>query len=494
MSCLLIFSMCGVKEHHVTTSSKEALALYQEGVALAEKFYDEAAIEKFRQAVSLDSTFVMAYYYMSRSYESLGNLADAEKYIGKAVQFSGTTTPLEWNYAAAWEKILAQDYSGAVDILNDVFEDSPNDRHALFVIGKTYYLMNKNEKSLAALKKLIRLEPGYAPAYNQLGYIYREIGETEMAIETFEKYIALAPDEANPYDSLGDLYRANGENEKAIELYKKALKAKPDFHTSFRNLGLSYLSSGRYDDAIATYRQYLEKFTDRSRQRDAYTDLAQVYLAKGQLSLALEAIENAISLSESKLRKAAAIAAKGQVYFTKQDYHRALNFFNASLTVYPESIWGREGRGKVFVKMRQFGDAIAEADKMKIIIDKYGVDSFYRNYFSLMGDIAMHQGLYDESIMYYSDAMKYDVYDYSCHRCPLAEAYFRKGNTEKAIEVCNEILSYNDNHAMTRFLLAQIFEDQNKTSLAKKEYKKLNEIWDDADKDLPELRIVKKML
>ena len=109
------FTMCDKREAKITTTSTKALELYKKGVELAEKFYEEEAIEKFQEAIDLDSTFVMAHYYLSRVYESLGNLSEAKASIKRAVQYSGLTTPVEWKYVAAWEKRLGQDLAGAVE-------------------------------------------------------------------------------------------------------------------------------------------------------------------------------------------------------------------------------------------------------------------------------------------------------------------------------------------------------------------------------------------
>ena len=178
----IILTNCEQKKAAITTSSREALKLYMQGVSLAEKFYDEEAIVKFQEAIKLDSTFVMAHYYLSRSYESLGNLEKARASIEKAKKFSGLSTPLEWNYVNAWDKILDQNYVAVVNILKNVLQEYSNDRHALFVIGKTYFLMKHYEEAINVIKMLVKLEPMYAPGFNQLGYIYKEMGNIEWIL------------------------------------------------------------------------------------------------------------------------------------------------------------------------------------------------------------------------------------------------------------------------------------------------------------------------
>lgn len=103
----------------------------------------------------------------------------------------------------------------------------------------------------------------------------------------------------------------------------------------------------------------------------------------------------------------------------------------------------------------------------------------------------MKRRLYDEAIMFFNDGMKLDR---SSCRQPLATAYFKKGDYQKAIELCEEAFKYNKNNPQAHLLLARVYEKQNKIDLAKAEYQKFLEVWKDADTGLPELALAKAAL
>lgn len=193
-----------------------------------------------------------------------------------------------------------------------------------------------------------------------------------------------------------------------------------------------------------------------------------------------------IELSRTSFRKSWAIAKKGYIYYLKNNFPAALNHLNQSLTIFPEAIWTREWRGLVFLKQHNYDQVLTEAEKMKTVIDRYGLKEYQGNYNNLLGRAAMEQGLYDEAIMYFNDSMELD--DASC-RYPLATAYFKKGEYQKAIDLCQEFFKYNENHALAHLLLAQIYEKQNKHDSAKVEFEKFLVIWKNADEDLPELAL-----
>ena len=488
--CILVVSLiqCEKEELTVTTSSPEALQFYNEGVELADKFLKNEAIEKFKAAIELDTTFAMAYYYLSRTYESAGNLSMAKTGIQKAKSYSGTTTPLEWVYINAWEKILDNDFSGAIEIYQTKIKDYTDDKHILFVMGKTHRLMKNFPESIDILNRLIKKDPAYAPAYNQLGYTYRDMGDFDKAVEFLQKYAELEPDEPNPFDSLGDLYRSKGDYKKAIENYKKALDVKPDFYTSYRNLGLCYIDIGEYDLAVSTYKSFLEIVTERELKRDVYSDLVQINLALGKYNEALKYANLAIQHSSSSFRRSYGIATKGYIYYLKNNLNAALRNLNVSLTVLPDAIWAHEWKGLVFLRQAKYDQTLAEAANMKTIIEQYGQTAYLSNYNALLGKVAMAQELYDEAILYFKDAMKYDA---SSNFYPMACAYFRKGDYDNAVNNLRHIFEFNPNHALAHFMLAKTYEQQNKKDFATKEYQKFLQIWGDADKDISEVQRAK---
>jgi len=493
VSCFFLsLATCEKSDTRVSTSSKEALALYNEGISLAEKFHDVEAIEKFNAAIELDSTFAMAYYHLSRTYESAGNLAQAWENLRKAEKHIGELQSLiEWMYINAWNRVLDNDFAGAIGKYQEILEKYPGDRHALFVLGKTYRLAKNYPESVNILKKLIDEYPKYAPGFNQLGYTYYEMGDYDPATAMFKRYAELETEEPNPYDSLGDMYRAQGNYQAAIKNYHKALEIAPNFYASFRNLGLSYFGAGKYDSAITIYNKFIEKFTEREWERDVHSDLVEVYLAIGQYDKALEHTDKTLALSQTNFRKSWAIAKKGYIYYLKNDFPTALQYFNQSLTIFPEAIWSREWRGLFFLKQHNFDQVLNEAEKMKALIDQFGLKGYQCSYNNLLGRAALEQGLYDQAIIYFKDSIELDPA--SC-RYPMAITFFKKGDYKQAIELCSEFFKYNPNHALAHLLLAQVYEKENKADLARSEYQKFLDIWQNADEGLPELELAQNAL
>ncbi len=85
-----------------------------------------------------------------------------------------------WDRAAVfWKKVLA-------------LPGQEKNIMALMQLGTCYFEKKQNEKSLEVFEKLIALEPTYAPAYFNLGLLYKyRLKKPEAAKKAFSKIISL---------------------------------------------------------------------------------------------------------------------------------------------------------------------------------------------------------------------------------------------------------------------------------------------------------------
>jgi len=87
-------------------------------------------------------------------------------------------------------------------------------------------------KAIGYLKDVIRLDPDYGDAYNNIGGAYDSKGEYDRAIEYYQKALKIGikklgpehPSVAIRYNNIGSAYKSKGEYDRAIGYYQKALK------------------------------------------------------------------------------------------------------------------------------------------------------------------------------------------------------------------------------------------------------------------------------
>jgi tetratricopeptide (TPR) repeat protein len=79
------------------------------------------------------------------------------------------------------------------------------------------------------MRKLIKIRPDYAQAYNALGYSLLERNERiPEAMELVEKALQLAPDDAAIMDSVGWGHYRKGNLDESVKMLRRAFAANPD--------------------------------------------------------------------------------------------------------------------------------------------------------------------------------------------------------------------------------------------------------------------------
>jgi Tfp pilus assembly protein PilF len=212
----------------VTTSSKSALAIYNE----AKKYYDDVKLDKalntFKKALDEDKDFFMANYQLAIYYLMNKDQEDFQEY-------SEAAAGCRENLSDA-EKILKSALAGLSGGKTDVTESGnklvtmyPGDPEAYNNLIYFQTISGDIKGMVETLLKAIKITSKPAPFYNQLGYAYLSQKEDDKAEEAFDKYIELDPDNPNAYDSMGDYYMYMKKYELAYESYMKANSMDPSF-------------------------------------------------------------------------------------------------------------------------------------------------------------------------------------------------------------------------------------------------------------------------
>ena len=174
--------------------------VFQLGVNHVNKKNLIEAIEKFKEAVKLNPSFVLAHYFLGNTFATIGNFKKAETYLRSAIR-------LKPDYAAAY---------------ND--------------LGNTLVAQSKLEDALVQYTTAIKIKSDYFDAYINLGIYWDNKDEFDKALPQFKKAIQIQPKNAHGYFTLANSLYNNKNWEEAIENYRVSLKLKPELTQARANL------------------------------------------------------------------------------------------------------------------------------------------------------------------------------------------------------------------------------------------------------------------
>lgn len=117
----------------------------------------------------------------------------------------------------------AGQYDEAYQVLNLTLEKMPNQADLLYETAMMADKVGKPDVFEQLMRRLIKLKPDHAQAYNALGYGLLERNERiPEAMQLVEKALQLAPNDAAIMDSVGWGYYRSGKLDESVEMLRRA--------------------------------------------------------------------------------------------------------------------------------------------------------------------------------------------------------------------------------------------------------------------------------
>ena len=229
-----------------------AKGLFYQGVASLNKGEYKEVIEKYDQAIELNSNHAEFYNNRGFAKNKLRQYHEAIADYDKAIE-------LDSNYVMAYTnrgvvKNNLKQYREAIADYNKAIELNPNHAEAYNNRGNVEYHLEQHQGAITYYDKAIELNSNYAEFYNNRGVAKDKLRQYQEAINDFNKTIELNPNYAIAYNNRGLTENNLGQYQEAIGDFSKAIELKPDYADAYNNRGLAYQALGRNQDADENFK------------------------------------------------------------------------------------------------------------------------------------------------------------------------------------------------------------------------------------------------
>jgi tetratricopeptide (TPR) repeat protein len=434
----------------ITTKSEAARSEYLLARELSEKLEAQASLAHYDKAIVLDADFAMAELGRATNSPTAG---ERFQHLHKAVSLAGKVSDGERLAILATEAGLNGDVAKQKQYCEKLAESYPNDERAQWRLGSFYAAQQDEATAITHYKKAVDAAPGFALAYNSLGYGYRALRDYAHAEEAFRKYAELLPADPNPYDSYGELLLKMGRFEESIAQYKKALANDAHFAGSHLGIAADLMYMGKSDEAKAELEILAAHPGNDAELREAIYGLAVVAFDRGNAEQALQQIEREYAVAEKSngvVDMATDLQAKGAILIQLQKYGEAKREFDRAWQLIEGSQQSAEFKDKarqihaynlayVFVGVKDFSSAQREMENFRKGAEGSKDAVRMQQAHELAGTLALAQKDYDRAITELAQAdpqNPMNLYD-------LYLAYEGKGDTAKAGQFCAKAASLN---------------------------------------------------
>jgi tetratricopeptide (TPR) repeat protein len=309
----------------LTAASLEAVHEYAAAVDLLSQGKLEESLKHFSQAVDLDADFGLAYAGMAVASHNLGRGQDAEKYIKQAIT-----------------KI-----------------DHMTERERYRTRGFLYLQIGDEQKCVDEYSALLNRYPADTGALNNIALCSSHLRKMPMAVEHMRRVLAIWPKRALYHVNLSVYSAYAGDFPTAAKEAAVALQLNPSYGLGFQAQALASLAQEQVSGAAEAYHN-LEKI----RASDAATGLADVAVYEGRYREAVDILQKGAAADTATGRRddaADKFAALAYAQLLREQKGPALEAVNRALS-FSQSPKTRFVAGRVFV-------ALGEAVKAKEIAD-----------------------------------------------------------------------------------------------------------------------------
>jgi tetratricopeptide (TPR) repeat protein len=276
----------------VTTSSAEAQAYYDQGLAYLHSFVWIEAARSFHQALRLDPSLAMAYLGLSDAYVGLQDMPTALAAFEKAQSVAAKASDRERARMAIRARQLdylqdsgnLQKYFAYRKTLTDALAATPNDPWLWILRGfadegtPTAHGQGGGVDTIAFYETALKLSPDNSAAHHYLAHTLENQGPLKEALEQSEIYVRMAPAIPHAHHMHGHDLRRAGRTEEAIQEFLKADELENEYYRAekippeldwhhahnLQLLGMSYEALGQLKAAEGAYQKAfsLPTYTD----------------------------------------------------------------------------------------------------------------------------------------------------------------------------------------------------------------------------------------
>jgi tetratricopeptide (TPR) repeat protein len=376
----------------------------------------------------------------------------------------------------------------------------------------------------------LELYPDDTIALTNLGGVYGNLEEWDRSLELHRVLFQDKPVNFIVYWNVIEMYMVKGMYDIARQVMMSALNDYPDMASLYRQLSLIHACQGEYDFALVE----LEKAISLISDLGPFALKGDIFILKEDFSEAENAykkfkmnITTAVGfaklyLLQGKLEELKTMLERGQalqtplahLYLKTEEFDKALREFDKRLDDavkndrVTEQIFMLYLKGEAYLGLKSIPDAEKTAEELRELIQDSLVKKLIRLHHHLMGMIELERENYPKAIDYFQKAISLLPYTRDERRefrplfiNSLAQAYYKAGDLEKALEEYQRITSLTfpriwdgDIYAKSFYMMGRIYESMGKKAEATEAYGRFLELWKDADPGILEVIDAKKRL
>ncbi|KAM3296288.1 hypothetical protein ACQJBY_038554 [Aegilops geniculata] len=280
----------------VKVDPKNACALTHCGMIYKDEGHLVEAAEAYQKARSADPSYKAAAEFLAivltdlgTSLKLAGNTEDGIQKYCEALEVDSHYAPAYYNLGVVYSEMMQFDV--ALTCYEKAALERPLYAEAYCNMGVIYKNRGELDAAIACYDRCLTISPNFEIAKNNMAIALTDLGT--KAIVFYELALHFNPRCAEACNNLGVIYKDRDNLDKAVECYQMALSIKSNFSQSLNNLGVVYTVQGKMDAAASMIEKAI---LANPTYAEAYNNLGVLYRDAGSITLSVQAYERCLKI------------------------------------------------------------------------------------------------------------------------------------------------------------------------------------------------------
>lgn len=492
----------GTVHERVTTSSPEAQAFYDQGLAYLHSFVWIEAARSFHQALRLDANLAMGHLGLSFAYSGLDDYWAARAAYEQAVNLATRVSPQErtrielrgLQLAAMADAGHLDKYVAYFKAINAALDQDPNNAQLWLLRGNAQegtpfgYGQGGGAQSIVSYQAALAHSPDNFAAHHFLVHSLEDTGHIEEALEHGEAYARHAPSIPHAHHMYGHDLRRVGRTEEAIEQFRKAKELEIAYYRS-QNISPAYDWHHVHNlNLLANCYQYLGQL---KRAEQGFREAVAVPVQTEYLAIDRKEWPEFL-LDRGRPREA--LAAAQVMVNTRWPAARIIGHALAGNALLAMKR-GKEAQAELAAADRELNALVnAGGQRVASVVEPY-VAALRGEVLLRTGDPAAGTAALEEVVRKIRALPGPDAWSQALFRLESIARTGREVGAWKLSEfTARQMMEHDPAFAGSHFALALVAEHQGDVATSRQEFAAAEKLWSRADPDLPELARVHEKL
>jgi tetratricopeptide (TPR) repeat protein len=385
-----------------------------------------------KRAGSLRPDSPDALYMLAQVYADQSRPVDALELLVRAHKMAPENTDI---ILLLGRVSMTQNYfEDAIPLLESGVKLAPRRADLRAALGESYFMSGRTDKAIEEFDELIKVDPS-AKSYAFLGLSYRHLGRFDEARKYFAEGLRLDPHNSSCLFNLGFIEARQGNQAKAEEYFEQTLKENPSQADALLELANLRIAAKRNTEAAELLRRYVKVARQPS---SGYYKLAMVERSLKQF----DAAQRDLSVFQTLSKDSSPGPYPYQHLFDYLDNRAGLSARERTqldLTELQDQIKTHPGRPQDLYLLAETYLKLGKNDEAREVVarlDEISAEDFRMQ--TGLGVLLARYRLYDEAIRHFQVAAKANP-DSDDVKFDLADAYFRKGQYQQALETAQTV-------------------------------------------------------